>query len=653
MKILVLVGGTLFFLLNGCKEEEKHFFNYAPAAENRSFTTTEDTAISGTLVVSDADSNGLAFTIVSNGSKGTASVTNLNSGTFAYTPHIDASGVDTFTFKANDGYVDSNTATITVTITPVNDAPLAHNGTFITNEDVAKSGILSANDVDNSSLTYSIVSNGNKGAAAITNASNGAFIYTPNANANGSDTFTFRASDGALNSNTATITVTITPVNDAPIAINQSIVTNETTAKAITLTASDADSDTITYKVLSQPNHGGLSGTPPNVIYSPDSCYSGYDWFTFYAQDTEGDSSNEAKVSIYVGPKGKVANCGAFFGHRFGYSVALNGNFAIIGDPTHKASMEVPGAAYVYQFDGLNWVEKQQLKLPYWDFFGKFGSSVALSDNVAVVGAPGEYFTTGDAYVYRFNGTEWIKEQDLQSSGQAVYDLFGHSVSISGNRVLVGAPLARRAHLFQLEDGTWNEKYVFKSASSKGSFGSSVSISGDNVLIGDSQDGGPAYAYNFNGTGWEETLLLNLMPGCGPVTVYGSTAAVGCPFYKSRAGSVFIFQFDEGRWLLQQQISPSDGQDDDQFGKSVSLFRNKLVVGNKPTSFLGSTYYYTYNGNSWVETKKLKPTDQSAGDNFGYSVSVSDDYFLGGAYGAQVGSERRGAAYFIKISGTH
>jgi len=130
-----------------------------------------------------------------------------------YTPTAGYFGPDSFTFKANDGLVDSNIATVSVTVTHVNHAPVANGQAVSTLEDVAKAIALSATDVDADPLSFSIVAGPAHGAlsGAAPN-----LTYTPAANYNGTDTFTFKANDGMVDSNIATVTLTITAVNDAP-----------------------------------------------------------------------------------------------------------------------------------------------------------------------------------------------------------------------------------------------------------------------------------------------------------------------------------------------------------------------------------------------------------------------------------------------------
>src|SRR5262249_49301519 len=146
-------------------------------------------------------------------------------GSFTYTPNANVNGTDTFTYKANDGNLDSNVAIVTITINPVNDAPASLNDSYTTNEDTALTitspGLLvHCSDVDGDSMSAVLVSGPHVGSPTLN--ANGSFTYTPNANANGIDHFTYKANDGALDSNVATVTIVVNAVNDAPVAQNDS-----------------------------------------------------------------------------------------------------------------------------------------------------------------------------------------------------------------------------------------------------------------------------------------------------------------------------------------------------------------------------------------------------------------------------------------------
>jgi hypothetical protein len=179
-------------------------------------------------------------------------------------------------------------------------ATVANDQSVTTNEDTAKAITLVANNLYGNPITYQIVDDPLHGTLSGSSSSR---TYTPDANYNGPDSFTFRGRTGSPGSysysNTATVTITVSPVNDAPVAYAQSQTTNEDTAKSITLTGSDVDGDTLTFSVVASPSHGSLSGSPPALTYTPTANYYGTDSFTFKANDGTVDS-NTATVSITV-----------------------------------------------------------------------------------------------------------------------------------------------------------------------------------------------------------------------------------------------------------------------------------------------------------------------------------------------------------------
>jgi hypothetical protein len=165
-----------------------------------------------------------------------------------------------------------------------------------TPEDTPVGITLTGSDVDGDSLTFSIATPPVNGTLSGSGAS---VTYTPGLNFNGSDAFTFQVDDGNGGTDTAIVSITVTPVNDAPVAADQSVTTTEDTPLAITLTATDADGDTLTFSVVSGPSNGTLSGTAPNLTYTPAANYVGPDAFTFTVSDGNG-GTDTAVVSIDV-----------------------------------------------------------------------------------------------------------------------------------------------------------------------------------------------------------------------------------------------------------------------------------------------------------------------------------------------------------------
>ncbi|MFQ6029928.1 MAG: Ig-like domain-containing protein, partial [Dehalococcoidia bacterium] len=270
-----------------------------PVATNHGAGTAEDTAVGLTLSASDVDTaqQDLIFSVVTPPSNGGLSGTAPD---LVYTPNPDYNGPDSFTFMANDGSNDSNVATVSLDVSPVNDAPAASNQGASTTEDTAVGLTLTASDVDNppQDLTFSVVTPPVNGALSGTVPD---LTYTPNPDYNGPDSFTFQVNDGAAVSNIATVSLNVTSVNDPSVADARSVTLDQDASTSIVLTASDADTplENLVFNLLTSPASGSLTGTLPNLTYTPDPGYTGPDSFTFQVNDGAA-VSNIATVSLTV-----------------------------------------------------------------------------------------------------------------------------------------------------------------------------------------------------------------------------------------------------------------------------------------------------------------------------------------------------------------
>jgi hypothetical protein len=269
--------------------------NDAPVATARSLSTPEDTQLPVTLTGSDADGDPLTFAVASQPAHGTLTGTPPN---LTYTPALNYHGPDSFTFTASDGTATSAPATLSITVTPVNDAPVATARSLTTQEDRALPVTLTGSDVDGDPLTFAVASQPAHGTLTGTPPN---LTYTPAPSYNGPDSFTFTASDGTATSAPATLSITVTSVNNAPVASPSSATTQEDTPVPVTLTGSDVDGDPLTFAVASQPAHGTLTGTLPNLTYTPALNYHGPDSFTFTASDGTATSAR-ATVSLTITP---------------------------------------------------------------------------------------------------------------------------------------------------------------------------------------------------------------------------------------------------------------------------------------------------------------------------------------------------------------
>ena len=273
--------------------------NYPPVANDTAITTSEDRDYTGLLPASDSDGDVLTYSIIIGPANGRATVSDNAVGTFSYRPLEDYTGLDSLIFSVTDGVL-SDRATVLITLTAVNDAPIAFAATVTTEEDINYGGLVSAFDIDNDPLTYSLLTDPSHGTVAITDSSSGTYTYSPKVNYNGSDSFTFTSSDGTL-SDTSKVLITVPAVNDSPIAYNLVIGTYEDTEYSGSVSGFDVENDKLTYNILTNPSNGTVSiknSTLGTFTYSPTINYNGDDSFTFTINDS--NYSDTATVSIRI-----------------------------------------------------------------------------------------------------------------------------------------------------------------------------------------------------------------------------------------------------------------------------------------------------------------------------------------------------------------
>lgn len=276
--------------------------NSSPVAQNGVHSTNEDTPGSGVLTATDPDGDTLIYSITAQGAIGTVAINDSATGSYTYTPNAGVSGSDSFTFEVIDSAGLTATASVTVTILPINDAPVAQAGTLYTIRGTSRSGVLVATDADGDVITYTIASQGNKGKAIITNASTGAYTYTPDRGSKGQDSFTFQVADPGGLTTTATIAVRIIALgNNTPVAGSGTVTTIQDTPISGSLSAADEDGDALGYQIVSAPTLGALSLNAETgaFTYAPNANTTGTDTFTFKANDGN-DDSNVASFNVII-----------------------------------------------------------------------------------------------------------------------------------------------------------------------------------------------------------------------------------------------------------------------------------------------------------------------------------------------------------------
>ena len=275
----------------------------APAPVADTATVAEDSSASSIdVLANDVDPDNLSapfnggLTVTAAGPAAHGTVAIAGGGlSVSYAPAADFNGSDSFSYTVCDAELTCTAATVTVTVTPVNDAPVAAADVASTNEDTPLSvpvpGVLgNDSDVDGDTLSALLV-DGPAHAADFHLHANGSYDYTPDADFNGTDRFTYKANDGSLNSNVATVTITVNAVNDAPVATDDSASTNEDTpltvaAPGVLGNDTDVDSDPLTAVLVTDAAHGTLVLTADgSFTYTPAANFNGTDSFTYKAND--------------------------------------------------------------------------------------------------------------------------------------------------------------------------------------------------------------------------------------------------------------------------------------------------------------------------------------------------------------------------------
>ncbi len=353
-----------------------------------------------------------------------------------------------------------------------------------------------------------------------------------------------------------------------------------------------------------------------------------------------------------------------------GASIDMNGPVAIVGAFGSDVAATDAGAAYVYRYNGVNWAQEAVLTAGDAGISDRFGISVAIEGDVAIVGS---YLdddlgtNSGSAYIFRRNATTgaWAQEAKLTAGDGAANDRFGISVALNGGVGLVGsyfndgvAVNSGAAYVYRYDGGAnaWNQeaKLTAGDGAVDDSFGVSVALSEGAALIGayrhDSlgTNAGAAYVYRYDAGGlvWNQEAKLTAGDGAAEdrfgfsVALDGGAAVLGSYLDDDGgvdSGSAYVFRYDAGAsvWNQEAKLTAGDGAAGDNFGVTVDLSGELVIVGSYLNDALaadaGAAYTFL-NGVGWAQDAKLTASDGSAFDRFGIAVAASGRSAMVGAY---------------------
>jgi len=335
---------------------------------------------------------------------------------------------------------------------------------------------------------------------------------------------------------------------------------------------------------------------------------------------------------------------------EFGWSVSINGDYAIVGAHKEDGSGTDRGAAYVFYRSGTYWTEQQKLTpgdSADNDFFGK---SVSIDGEYAIVGAPGKNSNQGFSYIFKRTGTSWAQMTKVGATGS---NKLGWSVSISMPCVIMGAYGTNSntgvAHIYELQGSSWYGKGALTASDGVISdlFGISVAIDGDYVICGSSGHDltyageGAAYIFEKPGTGWttmtetQKIIASDNEGGDGfgqSVSIDGDGIIVAAPSEDGTGnarGAAYIFNRGSSSWSEITKLIASDAENDDYFGWGVSINGNSAIVGayaedNTNGNEAGAAYLYDWTNQAPTPPVITGPTNGKVGTSYTYSFTSTD-----------------------------
>jgi len=366
----------------------------------------------------------------------------------------------------------------------------------------------------------------------------------------------------------------------------------------------------------------------------------------------------------------------------FGDVVAISGDRLVVGARLDDDKGTNSGSAYVFVRSGDTWTEEDKLTAIDGAADDNFGSSVAIDGDTVVVGAFGDDDKgddSGSVYVFERLGSAWAFKQKIVVVEGAAGDVFGGNVTISGDTLVASArlnddtgPNSGSVYVFVRSGGIWSlqQKLTASDAAAGDLFGASVAVDGDTLVVGangnddEGSSSGSAYVFVRSGTTWSEQAKLTANDAAlgdqfgNSVALSGDTVAVGA-FRSDDAGffsgSAYVFVRSGSSWKQQTKLTANDAAEGDEFGGSVALSGDTVVVGSRDDDDAGtnsgSAYVFVRSGTKWTLLKKLTASDAGAVDNFGGAVALSGKTVVVGArlWDGLSSNTNSGAVYALKL----
>ncbi|MFH6955349.1 FG-GAP repeat protein [Pseudoalteromonas sp. XMcav1-K] len=373
-------------------------------------------------------------------------------------------------------------------------------------------------------------------------------------------------------------------------------------------------------------------------------------------------------------------------GDNFAYGVAIDGNTILVG--AHKAdskNAQDSGAGYIYSLGSNGWQFQQKLIASPAFSNDTMGGKVALKGNMALLGAIGRSDkgeNAGAVISFERVYNNWQQTQVLGAFDAKPGDSFGQSIAITEKILVIGAPksdaIAKDAgavYVYQRVNNAW--QFQVKLTASDGAagdlFGISLAIDGNTVLVGadlndqQNNNAGAVYVFEFNGVSWQQQAKLVASDGGDTdifgvrVAIFGDTALISArrddiEGVGKDAGSAYIFVRKNGKWRQHQKLRSPDLKADDRFGRGVAIQGNTALVSamhhDASGENAGAVYVFNKAGDTWQYSSKIVAENAAPHDKFGWNVAMSDQHAVIATPNRDDNGEQSGAAYVNTLQTT-
>jgi hypothetical protein len=396
-------------------------------------------------------------------------------------------------------------------------------------------------------------------------------------------------------------------------------------------------------------------------------------WVFFFACSLSPATALGQCTAVYPESEAILAP-GASAWDLFGIDLAVSGDRLVVGAPYASGLALSTGSVSTFVHDGIAWQPEAQLYGSDSVSGDHFGQSVAMDGELLVVGAWRAHATaedSGAAYVFRLGAEGWVQEAKLVGSDTQAEDLFGSDVAVQGETIVIGAwwhdtagvERSGKVYVFRRVDSAWTEVEVLtaESPANFARFGFSVSIDADRLVVGAPgdgvvvQSGGTVHIFREQGAGdWVEEQQLLASPSDFlaergySVAIEGETIAVGSAD-ANEPSTVRVYDFDGVEWSETAALQACDAWPRDDFGCSVALRGDQLLVGAQKRlvapDMTGAAYLFHRDADEWLLDAQLIASDLQLENNLGISVGFHGERLLVGADWSGLAGFRSGTVY--------